>query len=81
MAIGDGDGIGTGGLARLPINLPSTIPIQILSSVLGSNDGASAITEERIRAPDEALLLHIYNILLTIPSLRDAISLHESQQK
>jgi nucleoprotein TPR len=55
--------------------------IQILLNVLGSTDGASAITEERIRAPDEALLLHIYNVLLTIPSLRDAITLHETQQK
>lgn len=80
MAIGDGIGGGLGGLARLPVNLPSTIPIEVLLNVLGSTDGASAITEDRIRAPDEALLLHIYNILLTIPSLRDAIGLHETQQ-
>lgn len=81
MAFGNGNSGGLNGPARLPISLPSTVPIEKLLNVLGSTDGASAITEERIRSPDEALLLHIYNVLLTIPSLQDAITLHETQQK
>lgn len=65
---------------RLPVDLPSTISAELLVNVLGSTDGSTDITEDRIRAPDQALLLHIYRSLLSIPSLKEAISLHEQEK-
>jgi nucleoprotein TPR len=66
--------------ARLPVSLPAAMSVEALLAVLGASDGVQPIDESRIRAPDEALILHVYSMLLSIPALRDTIGLHEKER-
>lgn len=69
-----------GSALTLPLALPSTLHLPALSTALASTNPPKPIDEAYLRAPDEALVLHLYSTILQLPALREASAALEREK-